>query len=296
MSIELCVLGSGSSGNSSLLRLGGEAALIDAGFGPRTMAKRLAGTGVSLSDIRAMFLTHLDHDHFNPAWCAVILQQGIGVYLAEKHVGEFYEVIERHPSGPSARELQRAGLIQTFNGQPFVVRLGDDPAGVMVQPIHLQHDQQGSIGYALRCGEHRLGYATDLGSVSDDLIEAMADVHILAIESNYDHQMQVQSNRPAMLKRRVIGPRGHLSNDQAMDAIRRIVERSGRAPTHIVLLHLSRQCNCPELVRAMYAAHPTLGLRLRLSSQLTPTGWLRVPTMHAGVQVRLPGEQLAMFD
>ena len=65
MSLELCVLASGSSGNCSMVRAAAGVVLIDAGIGPRTVAKRMIGSGVSLRDVRAICLTHLDSDHFS---------------------------------------------------------------------------------------------------------------------------------------------------------------------------------------------------------------------------------------
>lgn len=294
MSIELCVLGSGSSGNSSLVRIGGRLLLIDAGFGPRAIARRLAGTGVGVADIDAVLLTHLDRDHFNPSWCATLLKLGIGVYLARRHLGRLHEITRLHATAPPARALGEAGLLHTFDGQPFAVAGPHRPATATVAPIHLSHDRAGTTGFVVRNGNARLGYATDLGNVPAMLIESFAGVDLLAIESNYDHAMQLGSDRPAMLKRRVISGHGHLSNDQALDAVRQIIARSPRPPAHIVLLHLSRQCNCPKLVRRLYADDATLGPRLRLTSQHTPTGWLR--PVHVAVPAARPGEQLAMFE
>jgi phosphoribosyl 1,2-cyclic phosphodiesterase len=286
MSIELCVLGSGSAGNSSLLRINGSPILIDAGFGPRAIRKRLAGTGVDPGDLRAVLLTHLDRDHFKPTWLPNLLQHRIPLYLAERHLRALYhgDPARTH----LARQLHHAGLLRTFKGQPFQL---DHDLPATAQPIHLAHDQTGTVGYLLRNGEHRLGYATDLGRVPPALLDAFTDVDLLAIESNYDRDMELASDRPAMLKRRVTGGRGHLSNDEAQAAIRRIFDRSTRPPRHVVLLHLSRQCNCPRLVRRLYAKDPAVAGRLCLTSQHARTQWLRLDTPGPVIV----GEQLPMF-
>ena len=75
MSLELCILASGSSGNSSVVRTPNGVMLIDAGIGPRMCAKRLGGTGISIADIRAIVLTHLDSDHCNLRWAKTIVAQ-----------------------------------------------------------------------------------------------------------------------------------------------------------------------------------------------------------------------------
>ena len=96
-------------------------------------------------------------------------------------------------------------------------------------------------------------------------MEQFVDLDVLALESNYDPRMQEQSDRPLYLKRRIMGGRGHLSNAQALGAIRQMLDRSakqtGNLPAHIVLLHRSRQCNCPDLVRRMFAADARIGAR-----------------------------------
>src|SRR5438105_12806627 len=86
MSLELCILASGSSGNASLLRTPSGCMLIDAGIGPRTTAKRLDGTGVAVRDIRAIVLTHLDSDHFTAAWLRTIAAQGIRIFCHAVHI------------------------------------------------------------------------------------------------------------------------------------------------------------------------------------------------------------------
>jgi hypothetical protein len=106
--------------------------------------------------------------------------------------------------------------------------------------------------------------------------------------------MQLDSARPWFLKNRIMGGRGHLSNEQALDAVRAILDRSeqqqSRLPRHIVLLHRSRQCNCPKRLRDLFSADPRIIGRLTLAEQFEPTGWLRV---HPRL-MPLVGEQLTM--
>jgi len=290
MSIEICVLGSGSSGNATLVRVGGQAMLIDAGFGPRTIAKRLAGTGVTLDEVSAILLTHLDRDHFAPTWLPYLVKHDIRLCLAERHRHALTGAAERCTLPAAPKLLHKAGLLTMFNGSAFTL---PTPGGAaMVRPVHLAHDHEGTVGYIIEAGGKRLAYATDLGHVPDRLVEAMIDSDLLALESNYDDHLQETSARPLMLKRRVMGNRGHLSNGEALATLCKVFGRSRRLPAHVVLLHLSRDCNCPKLVNTMYQPHPEIAARLRLSSQHEPTGWLR-PTVATGSH--LPGEQLGMF-
>src|SRR3954465_13889309 len=89
MSLELCILGSGSSGNSTVVRAPWGTFLIDAGFGPRVTEPRLHELGLKLSDISAIVLTHLDSDHFSPHWLLSIIKYGIKIHVAQSHLKTF---------------------------------------------------------------------------------------------------------------------------------------------------------------------------------------------------------------
>ena len=103
-------------------------------------------------------------------------------------------------------------------------------------------------------------------------------VDLLAIESNYDPVMQQSSGRPYFLVQRITGGRGHLSNEQAFAAVLTIVSRThakhGKLPAHIVLLHRSRECNCPDLLRTLFSQDKRLAPRLVLTEQFKRTDWL----------------------
>ena len=102
-----------------------------------------------------------------------------------------------------------------------------------------------------------VGYASDLGCGSAELVEAFAGVDVLALEYNHDEKMERTSPRPKFLVERVLGDCGHLSNQQAADFTAAVAARSGHGfPSHLVQLHLSRDCNHPELARVAPAAAP----------------------------------------
>jgi phosphoribosyl 1,2-cyclic phosphodiesterase len=257
MSLELCILASGSSGNCAVLRTPAGVMLIDAGIGPRTAAKRMAGSGVSVADVRAICLTHLDRDHFSPTWMETIRRNGIQVFCHESRKNDLLACAAVHP----------------FNGQSF-----EPCAGVTFSAQRFDHDSTGSHGFLIDGFGTRIGYATDLGKVPKSLLDAFCGVDVLALESNYDHDMELNSDRPAFLKHRIMGGRGHLSNTQAFEAIQQILDRcqlkKRRLPQHIVLLHRSRQCNCPKLLRNLFESDRRIANRLTLGEQYERTGWL----------------------
>src|SRR5437660_8117905 len=110
MSLDLCILASGSSGNCSILRTPAGVILIDAGIGPRTCAKRMDGTGVSVRDIRAICLTHLDSDHFRPSWLGTLLNHRIKLYCHRSRVQDVLDILDHDAAekliSPFHREFQ----------------------------------------------------------------------------------------------------------------------------------------------------------------------------------------------
>ncbi|MDP9172506.1 MAG: MBL fold metallo-hydrolase [Planctomycetota bacterium] len=264
MSPSLCILASGSQGNASALRYPSGVILIDCGIGPRTAATRMKGLDICVGDVRAICLTHLDHDHFNINWVREIVRLGILIFCHERCA----EGLRRR-----ADSLQMAELIRTFNGSAF-----SPVDGISARPVAFPHDEQGSHGFVFEGFGSRIGFATDLGSVESSLHEAFTDLDLLAIESNYDPRMQRESARPWFLKQRIMGGRGHLSNQQAFDAVCAIFDEceaaARRLPEHIVLLHRSAECNCPNVVRQTFSRDARMAKRLVLAEQDRRTGWL----------------------
>lgn len=283
--MQICVLGSGSSGNCTAVRLGNRAVLIDAGFGPRAVAKRLQGTGIGLQDVAAILLTHLDRDHFNLLWLTAALKLNITIHLHKRHLYHLYQL-----DGDGARALHQVGQLVEFADQPFGLLLGGESHGT-VRTFLGSHDSSGVVAYRVETPTGTLAHATDLGRASAPFAQWLADCDILAMESNYDTAMQLASSRPMDLKKRIMGGRGHLSNTEAYHAVKKAVSLSRRPPKHIVLLHLSRQCNTPQLARDVFSQDPVIAERLSISGQFDPTPWF-CAGRHAEP---LAGEQLAMF-
>jgi phosphoribosyl 1,2-cyclic phosphodiesterase len=287
MSLELCILASGSSGNCSVIRAPSGVMLIDAGIGPRVAARRMDGTGVAVRDVRAICLTHLDADHFRPSWLATVVRHGIRVFCHESRRRDLLcGAIDDQVDADHQRRFR--SLVGTFNGDAF--RPID---GINARAIALAHDRAGSHGFVLDGFGARIGYASDLGHVPRALLDEFCDLDVLALESNYDTDMQVTSGRPPFLKHRIMGGRGHLSNQQALDAIRAILDRCQRRrrrlPEHIVLLHRSRECNCPRLVRELFGADERVRPRLALGEQFRRSEWIRPSALppHVGEQLTL---------
>ena len=167
--------------------------------------------------------------------------------------------------------LTDAGLTRFYDDRPFLT-----PAGARVEPIELRHDGGPTFGFRIEVKPARgrrtvaLGYLADTGSWSDAMADALADVDLLGVEFNHDVPLQKTSRRSPALIARNLGDRGHLSNEQGAGFLTAVLDRSGRhALRHVVLLHLSQQCNRPTLaLRAARDAVRGKGRRINLHAAL----------------------------
>ncbi len=255
--LRLCVLGSGSSGNC-MAAIGPQGTvLVDAGFSPRETRRRMELCGLDSTAVRAIVLTHPDSDHLNAGWARVV--GGL--------TGPRLLVRVRHAEIVRIMGYERA-WIDPYEG-PFTV------AGIHFDPCTLPHDALGSTAFRISVGADCAGHATDLGRPTPRLIDHLAGVSVLCLESNYDPQMQRASGRPPQLIARVMGGRGHLANHEALETARALHRRAPLSA--LVLLHLSRQCNAPGLVDRLYALEaPELHCVLTISSQFEPSPILDV--------------------
>ncbi len=220
--------------------------MIDAGLSPRATARRLTSAGLDLADIRSILLTHLDRDHFRLTWLRVIRDLGIRVYLSRWHAPDWPgDPAEVTVTDDTAHLFVRQGDAKRSAGLASVFGFGDEAfeieSGVRVQTCRLQHDLQGTTGFRItdrRGGS--VGYATDLGHAPPALVQLCAGVDLLCIEANYDEQMTTQSARPSFVNRRNLSDSGHLSNEQSLDAVRRICAASSQPPRRVVLMIVPR--------------------------------------------------------
>jgi phosphoribosyl 1,2-cyclic phosphodiesterase len=257
MTARFTVLASGSTGNACLLQADGFGLLIDCGIGPRTLARRMAGCGVSWRDVHAVVLTHVHGDHWNQAAFRHIGRQSLPLYCHAAHDEYLAEVSAVFGELHAADSIRRYDAGGTFSPSPKLT----------CRPLAVSHDCNGTFGFRFE-GAHGLygpswaiAYVADLGCWDDELARALADVDLLAIEFNHDVPMQMRSGRPFHLVQRILGDAGHLSNEQAAGLLRSAIAASTHGCLrHVVPLHLSRDCNRANLARAAArAALETVG-------------------------------------
>lgn len=239
MSIYFCILGSGSKGNAALLKTPGAHILIDAGFSPQELEQRMLGTGVSWESLDAIVLTHLHADHFKRTCFKYCAKHNVEFICHERHAGRF-------ETFGSFKQLRRLGLIRTY-ADALISLAGH----IRIQPVLIPHDSPPTFGFRIEIdtpnGMSRMAYFADFGECDDVIAETMYGVDLLALEFNHDEHMQLKSDRHPALIQRVMSSGGHLSNRQAADVFRRILESGHPAPKTLVQIHLSRECNSAEL-------------------------------------------------
>ena len=229
MTVRVWLLGSGSGGNAVLIEAADGRILVDAGFGVRTLAARLRTIGVAPESIEACVVTHEHTDHVKGA-AAAARKWGWALHATRGTVAHAREL-----AGTPVRAFD-AGASLAFST-------------LDVATARTPHDAAEPIGVVVtaRASGARVAVCTDIGHVSAGVRALCRDADILVLESNHDEEMLRTGPYPAVVQARIAGDRGHLANRHAAALLRDSMTRGVR---HVVLAHISRQCNAPELARA----------------------------------------------
>ncbi|AJQ94633.1 MBL fold metallo-hydrolase [Gynuella sunshinyii] len=223
--MQFASLGSGSKGNSTLVRTDQTVVMVDCGFSVKDVEQRLARLSLSPANIDAVLVTHEHGDHIKGV-AALCRRYDIPVFSS---FGTWQSV--RNASGVCHTPIN---LMQSFN-------IGD----LMVEPVAVPHDAREPCQFVFQDRYHRrLGILTDCGHVTDHMISCYQNCHSLLLECNHDLEMLRNGPYPMSLKRRVGGLYGHLNNEQAGDFLNRVAHNGLQ---HVVITHISEQNNEPEL-------------------------------------------------
>lgn len=254
--MKISVLGSGSAGNCTFVATHRTAVLVDQGFGPRSLQRRLKDAGLAGRRIDAILLTHGHSDHTRGA-SALAERMEIPVFMNE---GTRAEV-------PELGQIDRWERFES--GKPFTV--GD----ITVEAFDISHDAAQPVGFRFSAEGFLGALATDLGELCPKVAAMTARCDWLVLESNHDEEMLKIGPYPWALKQRVLGRNGHLSNTALARFLRGSFDGYAR---HIFLAHLSRENNHPEI--ALKSASGALFRRrfallescsLHLTDQVKPT-------------------------
>jgi len=226
-------LASSSSGNCTVVSQGGTHLLIDAGISLRRIREGLRRVGLSPDDLAGVLVTHEHSDHIG----------GIGM-LVKYHRTPLFSSCGAGDG--ICRAAPGAGpYMNCFEiGAPF--ELGD----ITVLSFSTPHDAADSVGYRLTAGGKSLCYATDLGCVTDEVMDAARGADIAIIEANHDREMLRLGPYPPYLKKRILSKYGHLSNSDSGRFAAGLALSGTRC---LQLAHLSRENNTPGLARQAVA-------------------------------------------
>lgn len=245
--MRVTILGSGSEGNALLLETGSTAVLVDAGLSHRRLLSRFERIGRTVPPrIDAVIITHSHGDHAAHA--------------------STYAIRFQCPVFARSETLRTIRLRSNAARKSFVERKSFRIGGICVRARGVPHDAP-QVALRFETPDACIGLVTDLGHVPKDLPRFLNGCETLLLESNHDERMLAEGPYPTLLKRRVGGARGHLSNAQAGDLLAEL----DYAPREVVLMHLSETNNSPQLARtSAEAALGHGGTRLRLASQTRP--------------------------
>lgn len=258
-------LASGSSGNALLVQTGRTAVLVDAGLSARTLTSRLRQVGVTPHMLSAVLLTHEHSDHASGA-VAFASQHGLPLISDPRTIATVLEqpaaVRWAAQAGPafSARAIER---IELSVGTSTKVQ------DLAIRSFPVSHDAVAPCGYVLSTGAWNICVAIDTGETHEPMIEAMRGAQLVVLEANHEKERLLAGPYPWHLKRRILGSTGHLSNEQASQALLRVLDDR---PCWVWLAHLSRTNNTPDLARAQVRdALLRQGLR-HIALQVAPPG------------------------
>jgi phosphoribosyl 1,2-cyclic phosphodiesterase len=240
MGLSFKLLGSGSSGNATLVSDGDTHILVDVGLSGRETARRLRECGIEPDRISAIVVSHEHGDH-----C-----RGVGPFAKDLDIPVFITDGTLNSSGIALDSRKHRRII---SGECFEVH------GFSFTCFSVPHDSADPLGFVIEKDGIKIGIALDLGYLSNLVLERLKGCDGIVLESNHDVQMLKLGPYPWALKQRVMSRRGHLSNDSVAQFLAN--DYDGKA-AHFVLAHLSKKNNLPEL--ALLSAQRALEERSRL--------------------------------
>jgi phosphoribosyl 1,2-cyclic phosphodiesterase len=272
--IALYSLGSGSGGNAFVIQSGDGLLLLDAGFSAKELARRATVVGVDLSRTIAIALTHEHGDHAAGAR-RLAGQLGVPIVGTEGTL----RALDLDPGAP-----------QVPIRSTSVAEVGC----FSIESCRTLHDAVEPTAVAIECDGVRIGVAYDFGRPTVGLRHLLRGCDAIIVEANYDEWLLRTSEYPPSVQHRIAGSGGHLSNRGAAELLRAVCHRDLGL---VVLAHLSRQCNAPEVAHATVTeALATVGFRgsLAIATQDAPVGPWSVAA--GGGKVRLAAQvELELF-
>jgi phosphoribosyl 1,2-cyclic phosphodiesterase len=244
MGLSVCSIASGSNGNCYYVGTTTEAVLIDAGISCKEIENRMRRSGLSLKNVKAVFVSHEHTDHIS----------GLPT-LAKKHN---LPVFITAPTLRNCKLRFEKTLLNHFTaGTPVVV------GELTITPFPKFHDAADPYSFVVSGNGVNIGVITDIGRTCDNVVQHFSQCHAAFLEANYDEEMLLNGGYPWYLKNRIRGGQGHLSNREAL-----LLFQQYRSPqlSHLFLSHLSRNNNCPKAVEELFTANAD-GVKMIVTSR-----------------------------
>ena len=257
--MRMAVLGSGSGGNATLVQSGSTFILIDAGLSAKQLVLRMASLGIKPEQLNAILLTHEHSDH----------ARGVDVLLRNRSIPVY------------ANALTREALSYKMKSQiPWrVFRSGQDfdLGEINIQAFKIPHDAAEPVGFILKSNGTKLSMISDVGHITQLIRDQLKESHAIYVEANYDeHLLEADTKRPWSTKQRISSRHGHLSNHQTASLLSEV---ACKKLTHVMLSHLSSDCNCPELaartISDSLASQGYKQVNVRCAEQHQPSEWIQ---------------------
>ncbi|MBE5816569.1 MAG: MBL fold metallo-hydrolase [Clostridiales bacterium] len=231
MSLSVCSLQSGSNGNCTFISNGRTNLLIDCGIPLKTLEEGLYSIGVSPSSIHGVFVTHEHSDHIKSVG-AISRRYGVPIFAntstweaMEKKIGEV-----------------RPGCIKLFSSGGDIYF-----SDICISTIKISHDAAEPVAFSVCDKDRKVSIVTDLGVINKGVLSFMEGSQLVFLEANHDVDMLIRCSYPPVLKQRILSAKGHLSNTDCAETILKLMDHSIR---YILLSHLSKESNTPELAFA----------------------------------------------
>ena len=274
MSLYITSLNSGSNGNCYYIGNHREAVLVDAGISCRETEKRMKRLGLSMDKVKAIFVSHEHSDHI----------RGIPV-LARKHRLPVYIT----PGTLHNARLDFSGVSIAHFQAYEAVQVG----ALSVTAFPKLHDALDPHSFMISCKGIKVGVLTDIGAPCDHVIQHFQECHAAFLEANYDEGLLERGSYPYYLKNRIRGGRGHLSNRQALSLF---AAYKPSHMTHLLLSHLSKDNNCPDLVQELFMPHAD-GTEIIVASRFeeTPVFCINGERDHPLKAQSPVGKQISLF-
>jgi phosphoribosyl 1,2-cyclic phosphodiesterase len=232
MALYITSLNSGSNGNCYYVGNSNEAVLIDVGLSCRETEKRLKQQGLDIKKVKAIFISHEHGDHI----------KGVSV-LAHKYSLPVYITNTTATYGPKLI----GHLAKTF--------IANEPIAIgelLVTAFTKQHDAADPHSFIITYNGTTVGVFTDIGIACQQVIHYFKQCHAIFLEANYDEDLLENGRYPLHLKNRIRGGEGHLSNKQALELF---INHRPSFMSHVLLSHLSKENNTPQLARELFMPH-----------------------------------------